>query len=98
MSTINLKKSKKYEPTHNVVLCDMLPTKNHKLVLRSFSWENLHTYELSPTRFHRVQGDEVGILSVFEKFKKNKKKSTNIYFKKIWRLIQKIVRLRFYTI
>ena len=51
----------------NVVLCDMLPTKNHKLVLWSFSWENLHTYELSPTRFHRVQGDDVGLPSVFEK-------------------------------
>ena len=59
----------------------MLPTQNHKLVLWSFSWENLHTYELSPTRFHRVQGDQVGLPSVFEKFKKEKK-SPNLYFKK----------------
>ena len=73
MSTINLKTSKNIKPAHNVVLCDMLPTKNHKLGLWSFSWENLHTYELSPTRFRRVQGDEVGLPSVFEKIKKIKK-------------------------
>ena len=58
----------------------MLPTKNHKLALWSFSWENLHTYELSPTRFHRVQGDEVGLPSVFEKLKKNQKKITRALF------------------
>ena len=68
MSTINLQKHQKnMKHAHNVVLCDMLPTKNHKLGLWSFSWENYHTYELSPTRFHRVQGDEVGLPSVFEK-------------------------------
>ena len=130
MSTINLKNQKNIKPAHNVVLCDMLPTKNHKLGLWSFSWENLHTYELSCTWFHRVQGEEVGLPSVFEKFKKNQKKSPKLYFKvnkkdlnlvfhfhilnvflivfilkhifskenvKIWRLIQKIVRLRIYT-
>ena len=58
----------------------MLPTKNHKFSLWSFSWENLHTYELSCTWFHRVQGEEVVLPSVFEKFKKIKK-SLKLYFK-----------------
>ena len=70
MSTINLEKSKNIKHAHNVVLCDMLPTKTHKLGLWYFSWESLHTYELSRTRFHRVQGEEVGLPSVFDKFKK----------------------------
>ena len=67
------------KPADNVVLCDMLPTKNDKLGLWSFSWENLHTCEVSPTRFHRVQGDELGIPSLFEKFKKIKNKY-NLYY------------------
>ena len=76
-----LKKSKNIKPAHNVVLCDMLPTKNHKLGLWSFSWENLHTYELSCTWFHRVQGEEVVLPSVFKKFKKKIKKTLKLYFK-----------------
>jgi len=43
------------------------------LVYGHFHEKNLHTYELSRTTFHRVQGEEVGLPSVFEKFKKIKK-------------------------
>ena len=58
----------------------MLPTKNHKHGLWSFSRKNIHTYELSRTRFQRVQGEEVGLPSVFERLK-NQKKSPKLYFK-----------------
>ena len=38
-----------------------------------FLKKNLYTYELSRTTFHGVQGEVVGLPSLFEKFEKNQK-------------------------